>query len=263
MFTPSTPFALTSLTAWTTVMSACANPAHMFGVLSLKSWRMTMSTTLVPCWWAVETRLLSADEFHTVQPLSPAKWPAVLTWRPKYATVDSRPKFQLGYPTVGSERLLARAKPKTSRLVCAVTAEFWPLSPTLPPKGGGGLSEGAPNLATAGMALPATYRAMPPLPLNHRPWLSAMTVPPGLKPLCCWYGAYVLTAIGMPVLTPVVIHVSVAPYPLTLPLTTMIGSPCPSNPRTLLCAPVRVNHVVVERLLMSSLMIEFVAPWGT
>src|SRR5713101_2584023 len=104
----------------------------------------------------MEMRAGIADEFQTVQPLSPTKWPAVSTCTPKKATVESKSKFQLGYPTVGSERLLASAKPKTSRLVCAVTAEFWPLSPTLPPKGGGGLSEGAPKLAAAGMALAAS-----------------------------------------------------------------------------------------------------------
>src|SRR5260370_3884795 len=67
----------------------------------------------------MEMRAGIADEFQTVQPLSPTKWPAVSTCTPKKATVESKSKFQLGYPTVGSERLLANAKPKTSRLVCA------------------------------------------------------------------------------------------------------------------------------------------------
>src|SRR5260370_40757875 len=69
----------------------------------------------------MEMRAGIADEFQTVQPLSPTKWPAVSTCTPKKATVESKSKFQLGYPTVGSERLLASAKPKTSRLVCAAT----------------------------------------------------------------------------------------------------------------------------------------------
>src|SRR6266851_7805887 len=69
----------------------------------------------------MEMRAGIADEFHTVQPLSPTKWPAVSTWTPKTATVESKSKFQLGYPTFGSDRLLARAKPKISRLVRGAT----------------------------------------------------------------------------------------------------------------------------------------------
>src|ERR1700674_5191223 len=42
----------------------------------------------------------------------------LLTCRPKYATVVSRLRFQLGYPTVGSVRLTALTKPKTSRCGC-------------------------------------------------------------------------------------------------------------------------------------------------
>src|SRR5437879_1291104 len=41
--------------------------------------------------------------------------PLSLTWSPKNATVLSSEKSQLGYPTVESERLLASAKPNTSR----------------------------------------------------------------------------------------------------------------------------------------------------
>lgn len=95
-----------------------------------------------------------AGEFHTVQPLSPTKWPAVSTCKPKTATVVSKSKFQLGYPTVGSERLLARAKPNTSRLVCPATVRT--TAGAGPPCWlDDGAFEGVAILATAGMALAA------------------------------------------------------------------------------------------------------------
>src|SRR5712664_63987 len=53
--------------------------------------------------------------FHKVRPESLLKSPVHVTWTPKYAIVDSRLMFQLGYPIVGSARLLAKAKPNTSR----------------------------------------------------------------------------------------------------------------------------------------------------
>src|SRR5713226_5244556 len=52
--------------------------------------------------------------FQVVRLESLLKSPVQLTWTPKYATVDSNAKFQLGYPMVLSPRLLAKAKPKTS-----------------------------------------------------------------------------------------------------------------------------------------------------
>src|SRR6266851_1596998 len=88
-----------------------------------------------------------AGEFQTVQPLSPTKWPEVSTCTPKTATVDSKSKFQLGYPIVGSDRLPARAKPKTSRLVCAAT---------IPTTAGAGAPFGLNDEAFAGVAIPAT-----------------------------------------------------------------------------------------------------------
>ena len=96
MFTPSTPFAFTCCTVAVTVASACASPAHMFGLLAEKSCRITVSTTFVPCLWASATMFVRFAEFHVLQPLSLANWPAVFTCRPKKATVLSRSKFQLG-----------------------------------------------------------------------------------------------------------------------------------------------------------------------
>ncbi len=76
---------------------------------------MIVSTTFAPCECAAPTSPVSALEFHTVSPESAAKVPLSLTWRPKTATVESSEKSHVGYPMVGSNRLLARAKPKTSR----------------------------------------------------------------------------------------------------------------------------------------------------
>src|ERR1035437_1679631 len=85
---------------------------------------------------------LSWLEFHTAAPESAAKLPSSRTWRPKKATVDSSEKSQLGYPYVGSARLLAKANPNTSR---------W--SPAPPPSAGsfGGAVNGcrAPTLPVA------------------------------------------------------------------------------------------------------------------
>ena len=113
---PSTPFACSWATAWLTVVARFCRPAHMLGVPALKSCRMIVSTTFTPLGWAVLTRSVSWLEFQTAQPLS--VWmmvPSVVTWRPNTATVESRSKFQLGKPRLGSARLLARAKPNTSR----------------------------------------------------------------------------------------------------------------------------------------------------
>src|SRR2546421_97151 len=60
MFTPSTPLALTSLTVCATVASPCCRPAHMPGVLRLKSCSTTVTTTFVPCWRAVGTSAAEA-----------------------------------------------------------------------------------------------------------------------------------------------------------------------------------------------------------
>src|SRR5690349_10120178 len=116
MFTPSTPLALIWATVLVTVTPGWLRAAHMWGVPGLKSCLMIVRTTLVPWEWAVETRLVNWLEFHTEAPWSAAKVPSSLTWRPKKATVLRSLKFQVGYPTVGSLRLEARAKPNTSRL---------------------------------------------------------------------------------------------------------------------------------------------------
>src|SRR6266852_2984529 len=85
---------------------------------------MTVRTTFVPCWCATARRLVRSAEFHVFQAASPAKCPDVSTCNPKNATVESRSKFQLGKPKLGFARLLASAKPKTSRCRWAEAAVF-------------------------------------------------------------------------------------------------------------------------------------------
>src|SRR5438874_10458153 len=76
---------------------------------------MIVTTTLTPALWALVRRLVMSAEFHSVQPESAAKVPSpLLTWSPNTATVERSEKFQLGYPMVGSARLLRAAKPKAS-----------------------------------------------------------------------------------------------------------------------------------------------------
>src|SRR5438445_13263645 len=98
-----------------TVVLPCIRPAHMWGVPAAKSWRMIVTTTLVPCECAVLSSELSWLEFHTLNPESAANVPSSWTCSPKNATVLSSEKSHVVKPTVVSLRLLANANPNTSR----------------------------------------------------------------------------------------------------------------------------------------------------
>src|SRR5215471_15096034 len=99
---------------------------------------MIVRTTLVPAAWATARRLVRALELQTFQPESAAIVPLVVMWTPKNATVLKAENFHVAYPTVGSVRLLASAKPNTSRFTTgsaatiglpAARAEAWAVWP--------------------------------------------------------------------------------------------------------------------------------------
>src|SRR6266851_2671286 len=110
----------------------------MFGVPLEESNIMIVSTTFVPfaCAVLMNPGTGPLGSFHVVRAESLLKSPVQATCTPKYATVESNAKFHDGYPIVGSPRLLANAKPKTSRnrrgLVGAsgIWAEFATVDPT-------------------------------------------------------------------------------------------------------------------------------------
>jgi len=70
----------------------------MCGVPAEKSCRMMLTTTRTPLPWAAASRFVRSLEFHSLQPVSfVTRVPSLLlTWIQKKATVETRPKCQLG-----------------------------------------------------------------------------------------------------------------------------------------------------------------------
>src|SRR5215472_2319793 len=98
------------------VVDASARAWHVVALLAAVGRNISVRRTRAPAACAALIRLLAVADCQTCRPESLTSEPSVLTWMPKYATSDRSPKFHVRKPTFASSRLVALAKPMTSRL---------------------------------------------------------------------------------------------------------------------------------------------------